>query len=223
VTWKFLKSQYKIQGDPECSAVTQIFFDPEPTLLQQKRIAQAIIHFKRVIQIFIPDGPRGDPIPYHCPSFVFGPLPILEIMRRYSPENRNQYSNAIQDLKAAFKESNAVINAIENASGLNELIFFMWVADEKCCPWYWEWIAENQNLTTDQPPLISTVADAIWWAEFRLSFILASVQPNSLPRLLKIPRTFEGLREFLSGVRQPLRMPPQRYNSPRVRVERPDQ
>jgi hypothetical protein len=217
VTWKFLKSQYKIQGDPECSAVTQIFFDPELTLLQQKRIAQAIIHFQRVIQTFIPDGRRGDPIPYRCASF------ILEIMRRYSPENRNQYSDAIQELKAAFEESNAVINAIENASGLNEVMFFMWVADEICCPWYWEWITENQNLTTDQPPLISTVADAIWWAQFRLSFILASVQPNSLPRLSKIPRTFEGLREFLSGVRRPLRMPRQRYNSPRVRVERPDQ
>jgi hypothetical protein len=223
VTWKFLKSQYKIQGDPECSAVTQIFFDPEITLLQHKRIAQAIVHFKQVMQTFIPDGPRGRPGMYLYPWSVFGPLPILETMRRHSPENWDQNNALIQELKAAFKEPNAVIKAVENARDHNELMFFMWVADETCCPWYWEWIAENQNLTTDQPPLISTVADAIWWAEFRLSFILACVQPSSLPRLLKIPRTFEGLREFLSGVRQPLRMPRQRNNPPRVRVDRPDQ
>jgi hypothetical protein len=216
VTWKFLKSQYKIQGDPECSAVTELFFDPELTLQQHKRIAQAIIHFKQVLQTFMSDHPREDPRLHYYHGIEFGP--------RYSPGNRDQYNAVIQALKAASKESNAAIKAIENASGRNELVFFMRMADETCCPWYWERITENQTITTDQPPLIPTVADAIWWAEFRLSFILACVQPNSLPRLLKIPRTFEGLREFLSGVRQALRMPLlERYNPRRVRVGPPDQ
>jgi hypothetical protein len=119
-------------------------------------------------------------------------------------------------------QSNAINNAVENAGSFNELMGLLWLTDEFFFPWYWTWITENPKLTMFQRPLIPKFADAIWWAEFRLSFILACVAPNAIPRLLKIPRTFEALREFLSGVRPPLGIPLlERHNPRRVRVRRP--
>lgn len=205
-TWKFLRSQYQIQGNPECSAVTKILISPTLTLPQDKRIAQAVVHFKPLLQKFLPEDPRPRWSIYRYPASMFGPVPALEIMRRGLPEAREQYIPLVQESRAAFQDSDAAIQALEKASDLNELTCLLWLTDETCCPWYWSWISEDQDLdlVARQPPLIATVADAIWWTEFKLSFISACMPPSSLGRLLRLPRTFEGLREFLSGVRQPV-------------------
>ncbi|ERF70250.1 hypothetical protein EPUS_00438 [Endocarpon pusillum Z07020] len=45
--------------------------------------------------------------------------------------------------------------------------------------------------------MITSFDEAIWWADFRVSFIQACLAFTSLAYLQKIPRTHEGLREFI--------------------------
>ena len=52
----------------------------------------------------------------------------------------------------------------------------------------------------NEPPDILTVADAILLAEFKVTFIQASLGAGSLPpRALKVHRTHQALREFIIG------------------------
>lgn len=70
--------------------------------------------------------------------------------------------------------------------------------------WNFKHISRYAMIQFTPGPECRTIGDALWWADFALTFIEAAIDYWKSPgQLQKYSPNYQGLRELLSGVREP--------------------
>ena len=209
VFWTYLKTHYKIYDDPKCDFVTRVNLRPAFTVEDTRRFAQAIIYFYPALYNFQPSRVVIDAIEwYHADDIAWrlwedNPDPAMVQRSR---------SQAIDSIHA--------IEAFDLAVAMHwSYSMFLRQANAGYCDWLFDWLILDKELSwRSYNRTISSIDGALWWADFRVSFIQACLALTSVARLQRLPRTLEGLREFMSGRPPPPGTTLGRYRSRGARV-----
>ncbi|KAF7503896.1 hypothetical protein GJ744_003036 [Endocarpon pusillum] len=186
VLWTYLKTHYKIPDNHECDIVTGVHLKPSYTVGDIKRFAQAIIYFYPALYTFQPDLVKTD-------------------------ARGGRFWDDEPDPAVAQKSRSQVIDSISAIETFDPAVAIHWpladflsYADATYCHWLFDWLIIDKLLSwRAYDRMITSIDEALWWADFRVSFIQACLAFTSLAYLQKIPRTHEGLREFMSAQSPP--------------------
>ena len=184
--WTYLKTHYKIHDNRKCDIVTRVNLKPGYTVEDIRRFAQAIIYFYPALYTFQPDLVKAD-------------------------ANRWRFLDDNPDPAVAQKSRSQVTDSVNAIETFDPAVVGHWPipvllrqANATYCNWLFDWLIVDKQLSwRAYDRMITSVDDTIWWADFRVSFIQACLAFTSLAYLQKIPRTLEGLREFMSAQSPP--------------------
>ena len=153
-----------------------IGLEPDYSLTDLKRIAQAIIHFETAFEVLVPRCRRGN---IHAKSNWLN-APGLAQSGRSRPESIAAIENVIcfRDLSDLLHPT--ILGQYDRS--------FSW----NFCSWF-----DKRSIEFRQPPASLTSKEALSWAELAMSFVQASSRVVSSEGLQKIPPTVGGLRWFL--------------------------
>ena len=191
--WGYLWKRYEVIGSPSASTHIHIGLEPEYTLKDLKRIAQAVIHFEPAFEALLPE----------CRNRNF--------------QAKSNWLNApglARDGKSRL-ESIAVIEATLDFDELLNLLQPLKPSgdsyDKSFC-WNFSNLHTKRSIEFRKKPVSTTPEEALCWAELALSFVQASTCCESPEAFRRIPPTVGGLRWFLwkladiPGVNQPERL-----------------
>ena len=185
-TWTYLTNHYEITANDNCSTHIHISLDPALSLLEVKRIAQAVIHFEPAFEALVPPARR---------------------------ENDYVKSNWLDSptLTQGDKSRSEVISAIEAEGDTNGLVKLMQSKDNRNFGWNFWSLFSKGSIELRKPPASTTPEEVLSWAELALSFVQTSIECGSAQQLQKVPPTIGGLRWFLlqstiPGMNEPARM-----------------
>ncbi len=195
VFWTYLTNQYKIYDNPKCDVVTRVDRRSAYAVEDTKRFAQAIIYFYPALYTFQPSRMVEDAVEWYRADDV-----------GWRPWKDDPDPATTQRSRSQVMDSINAIEAFDPAVAMHWAPrIFLRQANAVYCDWLFYWLIVNKELSwRSYNRTISSIDDAVWWAEFRVSFMQACLALTSLARLQRIPRTLEGLREFMSGKSPPL-------------------
>ncbi|ERF75865.1 hypothetical protein EPUS_01231 [Endocarpon pusillum Z07020] len=192
-TWAYLSANYDIAGNTLAGTHIHIGLEPDYSLTDLKRIAQAVIHFETAFEALVPRCRRGN---IHVKSNWLD-APGLAQSGRSRPKSIDAIEKVI-----CFQDLVNLLHPTILPSGQYDRSF-SW----NFCSWY-----GKRSVEFRKPPASLTSKDALSWTELAMSFVQASSRVVSSEELQKIPPTVGGLRWFLQnfgnepGVNQPGRL-----------------
>lgn len=185
-TWTYLTNHYRITANDNCSTHIHISLDPVLSLLEIRRIAQAVVHFEPAFEALVPPARRDN-------DFV----------------KSNWLDSPI--LAEGDKSRSELISAIEAEGDIHRLINLMQSKDNRNFAWnFWPLFGKG-SIEFRKPPASTTLEEVLSWAELTLSFVQTAIQCGSAQQLQKVPPTIGGLRWFvlqsaIPGMNEPARM-----------------
>lgn len=168
-------------GTTYCSTHIHVSIEPEYTLSDLKRIAQAVIHFETAIEALMPPSRRGN---------------------KYAKSNWLDAPGLGQLMKTRRRSILAIEHVID-ARHLRELMQPVRIGRNRSYAWsFYNLFNKKGTIEFRKPPVSLTPYEALSWAEFVISFIHASVRCE-FSKLVKVPSTVGGLRWFLQQFQVP--------------------
>ncbi len=148
--------------------------EPELTIREIKRIAQATIHFEAAIEALMPANRRGNQ--YAKSNWLDNP--------------------ALGHHNLSRPESIAEVEKVRSFEALLDCMGEMF--NRNYC-WNFESLRDQYKSTIEfrKPPVSTTAEQALSWAELAMSFVQASIKCESPKKLQEVPSTVGGLRWFL--------------------------
>ena len=192
-TWLYLIRYYDIQSNSETAtslvvSCNPVFAAPKPT--QFKRIAQAVIHFEPVLDLFVPARA--------------GTTVVTKRNWRDNPLLGNQTQAEsialIEDIPIDNTRTDRHINIRGSPEAMVGAImghYNPW--DPIRYNWYFKKHGELDVITFGKGLVCERGEDVIRWSDFVLSFLRAAVSCPSPARLQRIAMNRCGLQYFLSG------------------------
>jgi hypothetical protein len=178
--WNFIQQNYKITGSGLCATHIHISIDPDHTLRDIKRLAQAVIQFEPALEALVPPERRHN---------VFAKSNWLD-------------SPGLGRKGLSRRDS---ITAVGQASDFDQLMALLQPLHELDREFAWNFyplFTDTKTIEFRKPPVSVTQDEALSWAEFAISFVHASIRCES-SNLLKIPSNIGGLRWFLQSFNVP--------------------
>lgn len=167
-TWRFLSRNYDIVGNHMAGTHIHVGFEPEYSLTDLKRIAQAVIHFETAFEALVPRTRRGNR--FIKSNWLDAPgLARKGLTRGDSIAAIGEVSHFYQLLD--------MLHPME-ASGAGYDRFFAW----NFYSWY-----TKRSVEFRKPPICTTSKEALSWAELAMSFVQASAICESAEALQKVP------------------------------------
>jgi Putative amidoligase enzyme len=192
VTWRYLSRNYDVAGSHRAGTHIHVGLVPDYTLLDLKRVAQAVIHFEPALEALVPLARREN---WHAKSNWLD-APWLA---------RKNKSRA---------ESIAIIEKIQSSSALVYLLHPATSSGryDRCFSWNFCSYHGKRSIEFRKPPASLTSKEVLSWAELAMSFVQAATWCESPQAMEEIPATVGGLRWFLRkyanvpGMNQPARL-----------------
>lgn len=192
-TWRYLCGNYDIVGTHKAGTHVHVGLEPDYTLTDLKRVAQAVIHFEPAFEYLVP----------RC--------------RRINPYAKSNWldSPGLARKGKSRPESIAALGAVNHPQELLSLLHPMELngyCKDRSFSWNFFSYYEKRTIEFRKPPMSMTSKEALSWAEVALSFVQASTRCKNDQVLQDIPPTVGGLRWFLqqyaneTGVNEPWRM-----------------
>jgi hypothetical protein len=185
--WSYLNEHYVIQEDHRSNTEVQIILDPLFTIMDTKRIAQAVIHFEPIFDLFMPDL-------HESTNFT---RKIWRDHPQLGGANLNQAESIarVEEIQANMPPGN-------DRSAMTSVCSRLWPVIE----YGWSW---NLDACVAKPvefgrlPASATPGDVIFRADLVLSFVLAAIACPSPAQLQRVASNRLGLQYFLTGKLNP--------------------
>jgi hypothetical protein len=184
--WAYLTRNYEIQGGNQCLTTIGLQYVPDAPALQLRRIAQAIIHFEPVLDLFMPDRAGSEVVRRRN----WRDNPML------GQDNTTQAEaiDLIQDIRTTVVGGHGSPESL-----LSSIMGYDTICTQRRYIWY---LAHNHLMdliTFSKPVVCDTAEDAIRWTGLILSFVQAALACPSPAHLQRIAMTRCGLQYFLSN------------------------
>jgi hypothetical protein len=174
-TWAYLNKYYTIRTRDHDGEI-RVWRRPVYTLPEQKRIAQAIIHFEPLFDILSP------------PSTL-----------SWRPRRNWRGNNFLG--RYSQTQAIAAVEAAPNLSALKNLM--NWASGHNsgfCWEFYNIHYDAEEWVRYTTPPALESASNIIHWSNLILSFVQAAIACKTPGQIRKIAVNHLGLRHFLSGV-----------------------
>jgi hypothetical protein len=185
-TWTYLTRCYEIQGDNQCVTTIRLHCIPSFQAPQLKRIAQAIIHFEPVLDLFMPDKDGSE----------------IVMKRNWRENPLLGQSNQTQAQSIALIEDIPITGTGGSGPMPQDLVSSIMGHDtvwsETRYLWYLRY-RQTDVMTFCKPVVCESAEDAVRWSDLILSFIRAALACPSPTRLQMIAMNHCGLQYFLSA------------------------
>lgn len=188
--WNFLQREYNILGSRLCATHIHISLEPDYSLTDIKRLAQAIIHFEPAFEALVPPDRRGNH--YARSNWLDGPR--------------------LGRLGLSRQDSVAAIEQVLSLDHLMELFQPIHGIDRDFAWNFYSLFTKTKTIEFRKPPLSLTPDEVLCWAELALSFVQAAIRCKP-SELQKVPSTIGGLRWFLHQFHVPGMSEPDRLQS----------
>ncbi|KAK6855676.1 hypothetical protein PG995_007827 [Apiospora arundinis] len=171
-TWRFLEQNYTVTANEDCSTHVHMSLTDGYTVVQLKRLAQAIIHFEPAIEALLPPARRGN-----------------EYARSNWVDNENfAYRKLTRD------QSIAVIEGCRDA---DEVINLMNPKQSRYFGWNFLALKKYSTVEFRRGASSLTVEDVFMWVDFAISFLQASMRVRGMEDFKMYPPSVGGLSMFV--------------------------
>jgi hypothetical protein len=172
VTWNFFRQRYGCLDGGNFRTKTEILLEPPSDLAEFKRTSQAVIHFKPILDMFVSNLDPGR-------EAARSGTEVGDLHPENSPRARREAIMAIEDIR----DTQALRRNVGYASSwaLADRIRFSQYREVFCVA-----------------PHSKTADDVIFWAEFAMTFVEASISCE-VSQLLRFPPNQIGLSLFLAN------------------------
>ncbi|KAJ8131971.1 hypothetical protein O1611_g1651 [Lasiodiplodia mahajangana] len=173
-TWEFLKGYYDVTANASCSTHVHTSVVGLYSMVQVKRLAQAIIHFEPAFEVLMPPERRG---------------------------NKYAMSNFVDNVTFEFGQISRsdAINMLEKCGTRLEVVQMMSPNDSAKFGWNFLPV-EKEGFGTAEfrrgAPSVSP-GDVFRWVELATSFLRASIHMGSAAEIQGFKQTTEGLKDYL--------------------------
>lgn len=181
--WKYLDDHYVIQEVRHSNTIIRIILDNLYTRTDIKRIAQAVIHFEPVFDLFMPDQ--------HEPT---------AFTRRNWRDHADLGQAGLTQAQSIdyLEEISASLPAGNDRSRRTLVCSHLWPSAH----FSWAWTLDAHLIKPvefGRLPASATSGDVIIWSDLVLSFVHAAIACPSTTQLQYIASNRVGLQYFLTG------------------------
>ncbi|KAF2966741.1 hypothetical protein GQX73_g6834 [Xylaria multiplex] len=172
-TWGFLEENYKVTADETCSTHVHMSIVGDYSVIQVKRLAQAIIHFEPAFEALLPRDQRG---------------------------NEYARSNWIDNLHFGYGEVSRTdaIAKLERCGTVDEVIELMNPQNSRYFCWNFQGIKKYSTVEFRRGAGSTSSADVFRWVELATSFLRASIKMSTQASIRKFSPDIGGLIQYLS-------------------------
>ncbi|KAI1129698.1 putative amidoligase enzyme-domain-containing protein [Nemania abortiva] len=171
--WEFLQENYNITANETCSTHVHMSIVGNYSVMQVKRLAQAIIHFEPAFEALLPRDRRG---------------------------NEYARSNWIDNLHFGYaKLSRAdAIAMLESRGTVDEVINLMNPEDSRYFGWNFQAIKKYSTVEFRRGAASTSSTEVFRWVELATSFLRASIKTPTAASIQQFQPTIGGLMKYLS-------------------------
>ncbi|KXJ87326.1 hypothetical protein Micbo1qcDRAFT_197912 [Microdochium bolleyi] len=171
-TWETLDAHYIVSGGENCSTHVHMSIGGYYSVLQLKRLAQAIIHFEPAFEAILPRDRRGN---------------------EYARSNwiDNDYFG-----RKGLSRPQAVAR-IEQCRTIDEIIELMNPKGSRYFGWNFQALKKYETVEFRRGPVSTTVNDVFKWIALASSFLRAAIEMDSAEKICATAPTVGGLGTFV--------------------------